>query len=843
MGRVAVPLRQFVLKVHSRCDLACDHCYVYYAADQSWRDRPVAMSDETIAWAAQRIAEHVKTHQLSGVQVVLHGGEPLLAGIPRLRLIVETLRSALDGLCDLDLRIHSNGVRLDDEFLKLFAEFDVKVGVSIDGYRAANDRHRRYVSGRSSYDQVVRAIGRLRAESYRHLYAGLLCTIDLSNDPVAVYESLLSLDPPRIDFLLPHATWDSPPTRPNGTETAYADWLIAIFDRWYADGMPVQVRTFDSIIMMAHGGNSLTEALGLSFSDLAVIETDGTYEQADSLKVAFAGASATGYSVYSHSLDVLREHPGMSARQRGLEGLCETCRSCNVVTICGGGLYAHRYRSGAGFDNPSVYCADLMKLIGYIGQEIRQAKRGPLRYRTHAIPAAEFRELARGIGGPAAVSELVGAQRSLSRALVMAARQAAIASAGDAAAEVGMSAAWDLLVRIDQEAPDIVSDVLSHPYVRVWAVHCMTRLRGAPESESDGGIPLSTDLGHLASIAASAAIRSNTSASLIIPVRDGAIFLPTLGMLALGRTGEGARQTGTPASLPVLALVTVNAARNAVIVQTPTAEFVLNNAELMPGEVPVSSDLEVLAGTESACWRPVRRLSTPGLSITLEDTDPYRNCHQWKASTRLSSSEYVAWQRRFGAAWLEIQQHHRAYAPGLAAGLTTIMPLVQARPGREISAAARNAFGAIAIALPAEPVTLALLLIHEFQHVKLGALFDLYDLFDGADTRLFPAPWRDDLRPLEGLLQGTYAHVAVTDFWRARRNLPTSRIKERIGTASRSDTAGAQFAHWRVQTLRAIETLTSSGSLTPLGERFVTEMRESITPWLAEEVAVRLPRK
>ena len=82
MGGPVVPLRQFVLKVHSRCDLACDHCYVYQSADQSWRDRPMAISDETIAWTAQRIAEHAKAHQLPAVQVVLHGGEPLLAGPP-----------------------------------------------------------------------------------------------------------------------------------------------------------------------------------------------------------------------------------------------------------------------------------------------------------------------------------------------------------------------------------------------------------------------------------------------------------------------------------------------------------------------------------------------------------------------------------------------------------------------------------------------------------------------------------------------------------------------------------------------------------------------------------------
>ena len=111
----------------------------------------------------------------------------------------------------------------------------MQVGISIDGYRAANDLHRRYADGRSSYDQVIRAIGLLRTQRYRHLYAGLLCTIDVANDPVAVYEALLELEPPRVDFLLPHATWDDPPARRAGRDP-YADWLIAIFDRWQAGG-------------------------------------------------------------------------------------------------------------------------------------------------------------------------------------------------------------------------------------------------------------------------------------------------------------------------------------------------------------------------------------------------------------------------------------------------------------------------------------------------------------------------------------------------------------------------------------------------------------------------------
>ncbi|MEU9838708.1 hypothetical protein AB0C69_05725, partial [Actinomadura sp. NPDC048032] len=40
--REALPFREFILKIHSRCNLACDYCYVYEMGDQSWRDQPRA---------------------------------------------------------------------------------------------------------------------------------------------------------------------------------------------------------------------------------------------------------------------------------------------------------------------------------------------------------------------------------------------------------------------------------------------------------------------------------------------------------------------------------------------------------------------------------------------------------------------------------------------------------------------------------------------------------------------------------------------------------------------------------------------------------------------------------
>jgi uncharacterized protein len=803
-----VPLSQFVLKVHSRCDLACDHCYVYEAADQSWRGRPTVISDEVAARAAQRIAEHAAAHGLEGVQVVLHGGEPLLAGPARLRRVITGLQTALRGVCGLDLRIHTNGVLLSEDFCELFAEYGVRVGISLDGDRAANDRHRRYADGRSSYGKVIAAIELLRSR-FRDLYGGLLCTVDVANDPVVVYDSLMELCPPQIDFLLPHATWDDPPARAQAAGSEYGDWLIAIFDRWLAAGRPAGIRTFDSVISTLNGGASLTEALGLAAVGLAVIETDGSYEQVDSLIAAFDGAPATGFDVFHHALDVVGRHPGIVARQQGLAGLCQTCRDCPVVTSCGGGLYTHRYRAGNGFANPSVYCPDLLKLITHISGHLLGEAAAPHAAPAHVMSGGNLRALAAGLGDAAAVAQLIDAQRTLRRTLLGAVYQeGSRASAAPEAARAELRSAWALLTTIDREQPQALDAVLGHPYIRVWAVRCLEQLRTPPPRQAPPSDPrsargLAADLGHLGAIAAAAAARARVRAAASIPVIDAAVHLPTLGRLTVG-----AEVTGPAAAA-------VDVTDDALIIGVHDSRWTLAIAGLLASEPCTVT----AAGTgRPGEWQPVRMLHAPGIRVALEDTDPYRDCHQWHAAPRLTDSEFARWQRCFGEAWQEIERDHVAYAPALAAGLITLMPLAAAREGREVSAAARHAFGAIAAALPDDPVTLALLLIHEFQHVKLGAVLDLYDLYDPADGRLFHAPWREDKRPLEGLLQGTYAHLAVTDFWRTRQHVTDGPVAE---------AAGQWFEHWRAHTRDAIETLADSGSLTPLGVWFVDEMRHS----------------
>ncbi|MFD3609439.1 radical SAM/SPASM protein FxsB, inactivated metallohydrolase extension form [Streptomyces atroolivaceus] len=694
----AVPFREIVLKVHSRCDLACDHCYVYEHADQSWRTRPKTISDHVIAKTAQRLAEHAKTHALPSVSVILHGGEPLLAGPARLRRVCEEFGSALSGVADLDLRIHTNGLQLSPRYLDLFDEFGVKVGISLDGDRAANDRHRRFADGRSSHPLVLKAVELLRQDRYRHLDLGLLCTIDIRNDPHAVLDALVALDPPLIDFLLPHATWDEPPPRPDGSPTAYAEWLLAVFDRWQEEGSPVPVRLFSSVLSTLGGGPSLTESLGLAPTDLVVVETDGQLEQVDSLKSAYEGAAATGFDVFSHSFDDVAAHPGVRARQLGLAGVSETCRRCPVVRSCGGGLYTHRYRSANAFDNPSVYCADLEALV-----------RG-IEARTSAVtvsPALTDRH------------ELAAEQHDLTRTLL-----AGLHDALDGRGGARWDEAWGLagVLESSGEGAAGLDRVLAHPYTRTWLLDVLEGLH----AERPGAVGQAL---RLPSYVAAAAVRSGLDLEVPADYRDGRLFLPTLGELRLAGPGEAGR------------------ARVRGVGEGLSVRRESGGERIVP------------RGADSPEWLPVRHFTVGGaLRLALDDVDPYRDCFEAPAAPRLGRAEAESWTEAVGRAWELLEKAAPRQTAEATESLTTLTPLVAGRNTKRPHG--YGAVG-LMMTGDGQELALALLRgLRQTGLRALLDVTDLHAL-DGAWEYRLPWE-RNTRVPFSGLLAGTYERVGLS---------------------------------------------------------------------------------
>jgi uncharacterized protein len=336
--------------------------------DDSWRKMPKIISQDTFKSIILRIKEHAVTHNIKNISISLHGGEPLLVGYENFVNYIATIKEILYDF-KLMIGIQTNAILLNDEYVKLFSDEKISVGVSYDGPPNINDKNRVYHNGKGSGIDVENGLNLLYNKK---CFSGILCVIDIDSNPIEVWRYLSSFNPPLLDFLLPHANWSNRPVHHLSNDIEkYGNWLIDIFDDWYKGYKSnIRIRLFEEIIKRILGQNGTLETLGIEPIGLITISQNGMYEQVDTMKSVFAGAHETGLSVIDSSLDDVLKSIYVSSRQSGLEGLSDKCKNCNIVKVCGGGYYPHRFSNDQNYINPSVYCKDLYKLILHIKYKI-----------------------------------------------------------------------------------------------------------------------------------------------------------------------------------------------------------------------------------------------------------------------------------------------------------------------------------------------------------------------------------------------------------------------------------------------------------------------------------------
>jgi uncharacterized protein len=320
---------------------------------------------------AIRIAEEAAaTNGRQQISLVLHGGEPTLLPVAVFRRYVDQARSCLgDRLKSISLQ--TNGTRLSEAWLDALSETSVEVGISIDGPPEIHNAARRDHAGRCTWHEVVASIMRMQARGMD--LATTLTVITPGADGLAVFEHLLSLGVRRMNFLLPDVSHDEFSTWYGHLgPTPVADFLIPIFDAWFElDDPSLHVAICWEIVERLLGGPGLSDMFGNPRLKYLVIETDGTIEALDALKVGAEGLADTGLNVQTnHLMDICQEN-NLAARAVTIGfNLAAECLACQYSTSCGGGYLPHRYASHSGFDNPSVWCRDLKKVFGHISQAI-----------------------------------------------------------------------------------------------------------------------------------------------------------------------------------------------------------------------------------------------------------------------------------------------------------------------------------------------------------------------------------------------------------------------------------------------------------------------------------------
>jgi uncharacterized protein len=354
-----------VVKIVERCNLNCSYCYMYNHLDQSYRDRPTCMSEEIFASVVSRLEQYREKHpDVRRVQITFHGGEPMLMKPEVFRRFAEMSVVRLGQA--VSLAMQTNATLVTDEWIGVLKEYSVRVGVSLDGPAHIHDSMRVYHSGRGSYNDTVTG---LRKFQQANIYPGVLCVVNPTFSGEEIYQHFRSLGIRRINFLMPDACHDTKALYYGKFgQTPIADYLIPAFNAWLREDNPlVTIRLFEECIRSVLGGRAYTDAIGNMPENYLVIETDGSIHANDALKVCDEGVSETGLNVRSHSFDDLDQGAPLLYKliNEGLP-LCDICQACPEGSVCGGGSVPHRYSRMNGFDNPSIWCADLLRLFSYV---------------------------------------------------------------------------------------------------------------------------------------------------------------------------------------------------------------------------------------------------------------------------------------------------------------------------------------------------------------------------------------------------------------------------------------------------------------------------------------------
>ncbi len=117
-----------------------------------------------------------------------------------------------------------------------------------------------------------------------------------------------------------------------------------------------------------------------------------------------------------------------------------------------------------------------------------------------------------------------------------------------------------------------------------------------------------------------------------------------------------------------------------------------------------------------------------------------------------------------------------------------------------------------------DPVQAADALCHEGSHTRLGLLLHLDSLLQDDGAAIHPSPWRQDPRPLKGLLNGVHAFVNVCEFYR----------RLAVTEPTLADPAEAVRELQRERVLQAWDYLQSRAQPTALGQFVMDDLAAAV---------------
>lgn len=172
------------------CNLDCSYCYL------NDKNNPEKMKVNTLHKVlCQVLNSGIITKETT---IVWHAGEPLSTPIKHFRELLNCVQE-VDHNKYFHHSIQTNGIIIDDQWCKLFNEYDIDIGISIDGPLKINDSFRVDRKGKGTFDKAIQGLNLLKKHNVKHHIIAVLTEESLER-PEEILDFFIKLDVCRLGF-------------------------------------------------------------------------------------------------------------------------------------------------------------------------------------------------------------------------------------------------------------------------------------------------------------------------------------------------------------------------------------------------------------------------------------------------------------------------------------------------------------------------------------------------------------------------------------------------------------------------------------------------------------------
>ncbi len=312
-----------IVKLTARCNLNCSYCY-----DRDFRKKLSHLDHLSLEDMEKLIS--MAASYAKKVKLILHGGEPTLAGEAYIRHIAEEILPKYP-YADFDLSMQTNGILLTGECIEMLKRNNINIGIS---YNALHEELR-FSNGEEK--KVLLSMERLKEEGVSF---GIIDVITNESyvDIEAIYDFYKSRNISAC-LNLAFATSQEKTTKyalGEGPLTAYEREVEKYFRAWIKDGNAARERFASMYISLLLTGQGECCHHGFSCTDgeWMAINVDGSIFPCDG---DFPEKYLLGYLQDIGSLyDIFGGASYIAYRDERNEKL-KACRSCVLFDYCTGG--------------------------------------------------------------------------------------------------------------------------------------------------------------------------------------------------------------------------------------------------------------------------------------------------------------------------------------------------------------------------------------------------------------------------------------------------------------------------------------------------------------------------